>query len=426
MKIRIKCIIALAACMPMLAACSDENMLISDEQEKTEQEDPAAPSEEENGENNDPVSNPVTVSFTPSQNEINRSVNDLAFYLLDKSCEINGEATNTAISPVSIALCLGMLANSSDDYTAASVAEALGYSDLGDFNEVCRQLIKFLPCQEHGAQLSLANSVWYDHSLTVPDSYSQFMTDLFASQIFPEDFSSKSTVDLVNKWCSDNTNGMIDKIISEINAAQKVMFLNALYFAGAWRTPFDKSLTHSSLFTTPAGSVSVDMMQKDFRTIYHYNDTYESAAINFKGQATELVLYLPREGVSVKQLIESVKSGSHSSKDAIVHLGLPKFDISCTLDMSEILPEMGINLMSVIPSPMGQNIEFSFKFIHKAAAKFDEDGATVAAVSYAGGEAADLPVEPDEITLTLDRPFIYTIRNTKTGSYIMAGYVARP
>lgn len=184
-----------------------------------------------------------------------------------------------SVSPVSVSICLAMVANAVDDANAQAIAKALGYSDLQALNELCAKLLTYLPDSRQGAELLLANSLWYHLIYNISDPYTNLLKETFGAEITGADFGAPATVDLINKWCSDNTNGKIDQLTDELNG--DVCWINALYFAGMWDTPFDKSLTHKAPFNTPDGVKEVDMMHRDMLCNYTKTDVYHSVSISF-------------------------------------------------------------------------------------------------------------------------------------------------
>ncbi|MDO4319325.1 MAG: serpin family protein [Bacteroidales bacterium] len=380
---------------------------------------PAQPAEEEQ-----PVSDELSFRLTPEQSAVNASINRSTFGLL-ADCYATDPGKNMSVSPVSVSICLGMIANSVDDNTAAAIAESLGYTDLKALNGLCSQLLTYLPAGQHGAELLIANSVWHDSRLPVADTYTKMISETFKSDVIGADFEAPATVDLINSWCADHTKGKIDKIIDEINGS--IYWINALYFAGMWEVPFDKSLTRKADFTTPDGIREVDMMHLDLQCAYSHNDIYRSVDLGFKGGNTILRLYLPARGVGIESLLASIDSDPVIGGNANLHLDLPRFDVNTFLDMTGILERRGISLQNVWPSKMGLDASAPMRFKHNTTTTVDEDGATVAAVSF-GNWAVDVPDSeaPVDLTLTFDRPFVYTVTNRITGSCIMAGVVTNP
>lgn len=402
-----------------LSACSDIKSIVDDAPEVPENPD-------EGGNTVNAMLEPLErVNFTPEQKTVNEAINTLAFDILDKSAALTpGE--NVSVSPVSVAICLGMIGNSADETTANSIANLFGLNDIAGINDVCNQLLRYLPAQSNGANMFIANSVWYDYRLPVTESYVNKMGDIFCADIISADFADSSIISLINAWCSGHTNGLIPTIIDEMPERESVSWINALYFGGVWDSHFDKSLTEKAQFIGDKESAEVAMMHKTYTGEYHHSDIYDAARIYFKGETTYLTLFLPSEGVSLSELLTDIKNGKSTTNLADIELTLPRFALDTTVDMIEMLPAFGVNISSMSLNPMGITVDGNLtRFLHKTTMCVDEDGAEAAAVTYGGWgtEGSDM-TEPVKIALTFDRPFVYTITNRTTGSIILAGYVA--
>ncbi len=85
---------------------------------------------------------------------------------------------------------------------------------------------------------------------------------------------------------------------------------------------------------------------------------------------------------------------------------------------------MGIDCLGNVDlSPMGIG-ERTVKVLNQSSLKIDEDGAELAAFTAATGlDSFNPPADTDELTVNVDRPFIYIIRNSATGATLMAGAV---
>ena len=73
----------------------------------------------------------------------NKSLNSFAFDIFNSVAA--GSDRNVSISPVSIEVAMGMLANSSSDKWAEDIISALGFADKEVMNSTMNKLMRFLP-----------------------------------------------------------------------------------------------------------------------------------------------------------------------------------------------------------------------------------------------------------------------------------------
>lgn len=369
------------------------------------------------------------VKFSDTQSALNSRINHMADELLLKCVEQYGAEDNVVVSPMSVFTNLAMIVNSADVETAKSVMDALQCSDIDDLNEVCGQLMRYLPYvrRSKSFRLEIANSVWFDKTLTPEDGYVSRISDIFAADVNAVDISDPTLVSRINGWCSDKTGGLIPEIIGPSDELGLLMWISALSFEGLWSIPFDKELTSEEVFKSGAEEKTVRMMHSNiYNMSVMENSCYQSVALSLNGANTDVCLYLPKEGVPFEDLVKSIGQDEHRLRVRHCQIDLPKFKTETSMDMIPVLHSMGINLgnMRQVGFDLGNN---RVLFKHKTMTEVDEDGIRGAAVSYS--QMGGMPPEPEfdleSLTLTFDRPFVYKIVERDTGACLMTGYVQR-
>ena len=110
-----------------------------------------------------------------------------------------------------------------------------------------------------------------------------------------------------------------------------------------------------------------------------------------------------------------------------VVVNIPKFDLECKFELNDALIEMGMptafssaaDFTNLGVSPLG-NIYLS-KVMHNTFIRYDEKGTKAGAATVVAFDAESAPVEIEY--LTFDRPFIYAIIDTSSGTPIFIGAV---
>ena len=147
---------------------------------------------------------------------------------------------------------------------------------------------------------------------------------------------------------------------------------------------------------------------------------------------------LPDEGVSLQELLQDeqtmdfVLSGGtwENSKYLTIHLALPKFDISSQIELSEGLQALGVTDVFDPSqsdfSPMTRDLTdiFVSKAEHGVRVAVDEEGVTAAAYTVMAMNGSGAPPD-DEISFTLDRPFLFVI-TSDDGLPLFVGSVYQP
>jgi serpin B len=143
-------------------------------------------------------------------------LNRFSEQLLKQAMQNDG---NVMISPASIYLALAMTLQGADGTTAEAMKEVLAGSDvtLDELNRTARSLMTYWSSDDDGAQLSLANSIWFDQEFIPETSFLQTNADYYAAEARRLDFKDVETIEIINKWVSDATQEKITEIIDEID-----------------------------------------------------------------------------------------------------------------------------------------------------------------------------------------------------------------
>ena len=248
----------------------------------------------------------------------------------------------------------------------------------------------------------------------------------------PRDFgSSDAVVDEINKWCADNTENLIDRVLEELPPGSVFVLANAMYFKANWLTPFNEEVNERKTFHGLHQDAMVEMMHTSLGMQYAESSDFKAVNFPFEdGFSTWFVL--PEDNVAIDDFIEGfdLKHLNDHSDVAIVDFSLPKFKYATELiPLDDALRYLGINSVfesckfTMFLNPIkGGNAEVK----QKCTIEFNEDGASAAAVTLAIGEGALGPGEKPEIEkkiVNLDRPFLFFIMENHSGSCLMAGKI---
>jgi len=128
------------------------------------------------------------------------------------------------------------------------------------------------------------------------------------------------------------------------------------------------------------------------------------------------------ESLDVTRLEEIMQSLQHRQ----VALAMPKFEVQSAVGLKDALAAMGMSdafSMDADLSGMdGTHDLFIQDVVHKAFVTVDEEGTeAAAATAVVVGLKSALPEEPVEVTV--DHPFLFLIRDVKTGTVLFVGRV---
>jgi serine protease inhibitor len=343
-------------------------------------------------------------------------------------------AKNTLVSPLSVLCALAMTANGAGGGTLTQMEEAFGLS-VKELNEYLYAYMESLPAGDK-YKASLVNSIWFrdNERLKVEPSFLQTNADYYGASIYKTAFDD-ATLNDINAWVNDNTDGMIENILNEIPDEAVMYLINALAFDAEWEDIYREDQVRDGTFTTESGEArDVEMM---YNTEGRYLDDGSATGFlkYYADRKYAFAALLPNEGVSVADYIasltgEGLMSTLNNAQDVEVKTAIPKFESEYTVEMSGILKSMGMTDAFDIGladfTGLGKSEEgniFISRVIHKTYIAVDEKGTKAGAatvVEMLGGGAAP----SDKIkTVYLDRPFVYMLIDCETNLPIFIGMV---
>ena len=318
------------------------------------------------------------------------------------------------ISPFSLGAVLSMAAEGADGSTAEQMWKVLGkdYSSAPESKTV-----------------KVANSVWLNKQVSLIQDYKKTVQNKYSSEVYNKDFSQRSFIGDVNKWCSRNTNGKIPSILERVEPDMQMLLLNAVYFYDKWESPFTR--TDKAPFTCLDGTVQqVDMMHQTASLRYCQNDFFQILELPYESGDIDMYVLLPRPGVAFDDALASLSSSRWDGwrrelRPERVRVSMPKFKLECEMDFTGLLQDLGMklafsdradfSLMSTTPLAIG--------FVkQKTYIDVDEEGTEAAAVTGLGMRTTS--VAPSNIIdFTADRPFFYIIRSESSSDILFLGQV---
>lgn len=249
----------------------------------------------------------------------------------------------------------------------------------------------------------------------------------------------------VNSWAEKQTNGLITEVLppGSVDSLSKLILANALYFKGEWEEKFDASKTKKQDFYLLDGSsVEVPFMTSKNKQYIATFEGFKVLGLSYKQGSDprhfSMYIFLPDSKDGLPSLIQKLDSQSefidrHTpyEKLKVGEFKIPKFKISFGVEVSNVLKGLGLvlpfsegGLMEMVESQTAQNLHVS-KIFHKSFIEVNEEGTEAAAASAA--VIAYRSFRPVEIIdFVADRPFLYVIREDKTGSLLFIGQVLNP
>jgi serine protease inhibitor len=364
--------------------------------------------------------------------------NDFAFRLLHKLLEKEPDDSFFA-SPLSISTAFAMAINGAAGQTYDQMRDFFGHRGLtrDEINRAFLQLIVLLTTLDEQVRFDIANSVWYREGYPVLQEFLDVNKEYFDAEVRPLDFDRPDAPDIINAWINEKTEGLIEEMIDQIGEDVVMYLINAIYFKGDWTVQFDPDDTRDHPFTRSDGSkTEVPMMQVADKFRYHIDDEWTALDMWYGDAGFSFTALMPTAGPADGGLdllaheltharFESITSGLKSDT---INVYLPKFEIDYEIEKFSLdLMDMGLTipfthgLADFTKITLEDPLVIS-EVLHRAVIKLDEEGTEAAAVTVIGGAmAVSFPGRPMRITIRLDRPFLFFIRENTSNTIMFMG-----
>lgn len=339
---------------------------------------------------------------------------------------------NTIISPLSMTVLLAMLLAGADGPTATEIAKVLHLSDKRDVRvgALLRQL-----SDTDQVTLSVADSLWAGPQAPINQDYKSFLEKTFGATVRNGDLGSPSTARDIDKWAAKNTDGLIDNIASDLglpDPSMLLVLLNAVYFLGKWKVPFDPADTRPEQF----GDIgAVPMMHLNDGTFgYTQRKDYRMLRLPYgKDGRYGMEIMLPDDGHTLAGLLKSLDAAEWRSAVDSLHpqrideVALPRFELRWKATLNDALSKLGMPTAFAPGAadfrPMSPANPALSRIVQKTYVKVDEHGTEAAAVS---GGAMATSARIGSLDFRVDRPFAFSIDDQQTGAILFLGAVADP
>jgi len=236
---------------------------------------------------------------------------------------------------------------------------------------------------------------------------------------------------MINAWVSDRTRGKIPEILkgNAIKKDTRAALINAAYFFGKWRSPFDPKRTAPRPFRTSQGASVQAKMMIGAECGAVFGDDHQAAVAGYgDGSSMVLVVVVPKRWREFRwdaAAFRRVWTGLYRADKA--EFELPKFSLRSRKELGPVLSELEIDvadphlLQGLFTSSEKNLIDVA---LHEAFIRVDETS-TEAAAATALTDIPEIEHEPAPV-FRVDRPFYFLLAERTTGLILFMGQVTDP
>jgi serpin B len=390
----------------------------------------------------------------------NRDVSGIAqgsnAFAFDLYKEIARRDGNLFFSPHSISTALAMTYAGARGETARQMARTLRFQlDGHRLHAACGALMRDLNARaDPGAfELRTANALWGQRSEGWLESFTRLIRQDYGAPLREVDFERDpdGAAREINAWVERETRERIRDLVGPgaIGPLTQLVLANAIYFKGDWLTAFSEHATHDAPFRLAGGGeVKARMMFRSGGFWYVGAVDVQVLEIPYRDGDLSMMILLPRSVDGLPALERwltsrdpALESFGGSASDVLaarrwqrVLVHLPRFTFTCDFSLAETLAAMGMPLafddQRADFSGMNGNANdlFISKVLHKAFVEVTERGTEAAAASAVMMEpaCAGPPERREPPVFRADHPFMFFIRDRRTGAVLFMGRVVNP
>ncbi len=358
---------------------------------------------------------------------------------------------NVFFSPHSISLALAMAYAGARGNTEKELGAALHYTlPQAQLHPAFDALDLALSSRGEGQKgvdhtpfrLRVVNSLWGSPTMAFVPAFLDTLSADYGAGVRLTDFAKDADAARlrINGWVEQQTEKRIVDLLApdQVTPLTKLVLVNAIYFNASWASVFEKQGTHDAPFHALDGSTSAaSLMSQTTMLPYVKGDGFQAVGVPYAGNELSFIAVLPDAGTFAKfeEGFSGEKVGSIAGalKTAQVALSLPKFKIEgASFSLKSALEARGVKDafdpghadFSGLADPK-QGPLWIGDVIHKAFISVNEEGTEAAAATAVVAVGTAAP-PPEKVELTLDRPFVFAIRDNATGAVLFLGRVIKP
>jgi len=372
-------------------------------------------------------------------------------YRLFKTMLKENKGQNLLVCPVNISMGLAVALNGARGETHETLMKLIGVPGMSDeqLNAANSDILRSLNRCDRRVRLSTSSLVTVQDGIKLFPEFERVVRQKYRADVMSLNYRSPDAASKMNSWVSSQTNGEIRDLVKEIDPDALMDLLSVVRFEGGWTTVFRKEDTHDGKFTKQDGSQeTLPMMfleNKKFRYSTEMVNGWPVHVMRMPYGTGRVSMYVivpiakdriddffpSKPGASPPALsgidLEKIGFLAHGSSYDEVEITMPRFDLNCTTHGKDVLQTMGLGS---IFDPTHADFARTAQYLSDKAwigcidqdcgLRVNEAGTIVISAERQSWVSAAFP------DIRMDRPFLFIIRDDKTGLILFMGAVFDP
>jgi serpin B len=364
---------------------------------------------------------------------------------LDLYARLPATQANAFFSPYSISTALAMTYAGARGATAAEMANTLRFPrEAGRLHPAFASLVREIngTDKKRASELSTANALWSQKGHPFVADFQRIAKTSYGAALEEVDFKGapESARRTINSWVERQTQERIKDLLREgsLRADTVLVLTNAIYFKGAWVHRFHEQETQPGDFALGARGTArnVPLMRQHQSHRYLDGGTFQALELPYDAHEMSMIVVLPRrtDGLAeFEKTLSAARVTDWLAKMTLhdVDVALPRFKVTATMELKRPLTDLGMQLAfsrgrADFSGMVRAQSVFVSAVVHKAYIDVNEQGTEAAAATGVTMTLVSARPSGPRAVFRADHPFLFLIRDNRTGSILFAGRLTDP
>ena len=345
-------------------------------------------------------------------------------------------AGNFVVSPASIASILSFVDLGAGNMMRSAIHRTLGFKPVtrrqkaDEDMRALRSSVSAIIAKSAGdSPLALANLLAFDRAVR-PKQLALLGLSGAGADVLVDSLSNPDIVDRINRWVKDKTRDLIPSILEEAPETLGLVAINALYFKDKWQVQFNPAKTQTEQFQSLSGNVDVAMMHSPIaKFAFRQDERFIASELGYAHDDFKLVVVTTKSAAVGPADFAPVTGwlGGHGFETRNGEIGMPKLSLSSVEELLRPLDAMGLRAARQRKDALEQFSDEDLvisRVVQKLELRLSEEGTEAAAATAVVTTRSLAP--DDHVRMIVDKPFVFALRDRKTGLILFMGYVGAP
>lgn len=352
-----------------------------------------------------------------------------AFGMLQKAYSADGG--NVVISPLSVFYHLGVLGNGAEGGTRDDIEDMFGRDmTVTQINEALHSYVEQLVNTDN-ATMHFENALWFnaDKNAQPSSEFLQNVANYYGASAYKESFGPDAVTN-INHWIDNQTNMDVEYILDDIPQDPPLYLVSATALSADWASPYSYNNIQDGTFTNASGNEEKAQMMSAFENKYLEGDSAVGFVKNYAGGNYAFVAFLPhREDIT--NFVTLLAAGGQfekifeSAQRAVVDATVPKFSCEYKGSAMDAIKTLGaeraFHPLSAQLKGLGEcdgNLYAGDLYVRNIMTVTEKGTSKGTAATVAN---KDVPTSV--YVVTLNRPFVYAVIDTRYNLPVLVGAV---